>query len=103
MAAVKFISHVKQGDDSWFIELTDTFDDRKVICNNMDEYKKAIEDMGSEYGNDIEVEWIRAKDLTPASIEDILEKMAKLQEEYEKEINEMYNDEHEQGGFNPNE
>ena len=103
MAAVKFISHVQQGDNNWFIELTDTFDDTKVICKDMDEYKKALEDMGSEYGNDIEVQWIRSKNLTPASIEDLLEKMAKMQEEYEKEINEMYNNENEQNGFNPNE
>jgi len=103
MSAVKFISHVKQGDNSWFIELTDTFDDTKVICNDMDEYKKALEDMGSEYGNDIEVQWIRSKNLTPANIEDLLEKMAKMQEEYEQEINEMYNNENEQNGFNPNE
>ena len=104
MAAVKFISYVEPDQiGGWYIKLKDTFDDVEVICKDMDEYKKNLEDMGAEYGNDIEVEWKRSPKLTPASIEDLLEKMAKMQEEYEKEINEMYNDQNEdQTGFNPN-
>ena len=103
MAAVKFISFVEQSEDGgWFIKLTDTFDNNTVVCNNMDEYKQKLQDMGAEYGNDIEVQWQRSKNLTPANIEDLLDKMAKLQEEYSKEIDEMYNNEEEQNGFNPN-
>ena len=104
MAAVKFISYVEpDGLGGWYIKLKDTFDNTEVICKNMDEYKKNLESMGEEYGNDIEVEWNRSNKLTPASIEDLLDKMAKMQEEYEKEINDMYGDKNEQDtGFNPN-
>jgi len=100
MAAVKFISHVEQdGIGNWYIKLTDTFDETTVICKDLDEYKQKIEDMGAEYGNDIEVQWTRSKDLSPANIQDLQEKMAKLQEEYQNEIDELNNNE---GGFNPN-
>ena len=54
--AVKFISHVEQADDGkWFIKLTDTLEEVDVICKDLDEYATKIEQMGSEYGNDIEV------------------------------------------------
>ena len=104
MAAVKFISFVEPDKmGGWYIKLKDTFDNTEVICKDMDEYKKNLEDMGAEYGNDIEVQWKRSNKLTPSSIEDLLDKMAKMQAEYEKEINEMYNDQNEvQSGFNPN-
>ena len=103
MAAVKFISSVEQdGLGSWYIKLTDTFDDVSVICKDLDEYKVKIEDMGAEYGNDIEVVWERSKDLSPANIQDLQEKMAKLQEEYKNEIDELNNKDKDESGFNPN-
>ena len=103
MAAVKFVSYVEQGENGdWYINLTDTYDKRAVRCNTMDEYKKNIEDMGSEYGNDIEVQWIKSKHLTPKNIEDLLDKMAKMQEEYQEEITKMYDENKDESGFNPN-
>ena len=107
MSAVKFISHVEQNNNGgWQIKLTDTFDDTSVVCKDLEQYKEKLEDMGSEYGNDIEVQWTRAKDLSPLHIEELQEKMAKLQEEYQKDIDEMNNKKEEQtndmGGFNPN-
>ena len=103
MAAVKFISSVEQdGLGSWYINLTDTFDDVTVVCKDLDEYKQKIEDMGAEYGNDIEVQWERSKDLSPANIQDLQEKMAKLQEEYKDEIDELNNTNKDESGFNSN-
>ncbi len=104
MSAVKFISHVESdGLGGWFIKLTDTFDNTEVICKDLDEYKEKIEDMGAEYGNDIEVQWTRSQLLTAANYEDIESKMAKLQEEYQEEIDKI-NQKNEEinTGFNPN-
>jgi hypothetical protein len=105
--AVKFISHVDQnGAGEWFIKLTDTLEESSVVCNNMEEYKIKIEELGGEYGGDIEVEWTRSQLLSPANYQDIQEKMAKMQEEYQEEIdkingvNQEANDN--ASGFNPN-
>jgi len=103
MAAVKFISHVEQdGIGGWYIKLTDTFDNTEVVCKDLEEYKQKIEDMGAEYGNDIEVQWTRSKDLSPANIQDLQEKMASLQKEYEDEIKELDSQNSDESGFNPN-
>lgn len=102
--AVKFIAHVS--DDSlgnWFIELTDTLEESSVICKDMNDFKEKLQDMGSEYGNDIEVEWTKSKDLSPKSYQELNEQMAKLQEEYADEIAELNRQSEDyQGGFNPN-
>ena len=64
--AVKFISHVDQnGIGEWFIKLTDTLEESSVICNNIEEYEKQIEEQGAEYGGEIEVVWTRSN--LPAS------------------------------------
>jgi hypothetical protein len=106
MATVKFISYVESDKiGGWYIKLVDTFDNVEVICKDLDEYKQKIEDMGAEYGNDIEVQWVRSKDLTPANIQELQETMAKLQKEYEDEIKQLESDEVDfnNSGFNPNE
>ena len=105
--AVKFISHVDQNDvGEWFIKLTDTLEESTVICNNMEEYTKQIEELGGEYGGDIEVVWTRSQLLTPANYQDIQEKMAKMQEEYQEEIDKINGKNQEaqdnESGFNPN-
>jgi hypothetical protein len=88
--AVKFISHVEEnGLGEWFINLTDTLENETFICNNLDEYKEKIEELGAEYGNDIEVVWTKSKTLSPKNISDLNEKMALLQKEYEQEINQI--------------
>ena len=100
--AVKFISHV-QADKvgGWYIELTDTLEETKVICKDLNEYKTQIEQLGGEYGGDIEVVWTRSQLLTPQNYQDLEEKMAKLQEEYQEEIDKI-NNKNDEGGFNPN-
>ena len=100
--AVKFISYVDQNEDGkWFIKLTDTLAETSVVCNNLEEYEKQIEQQGGEYGNEIEVEWQKSDVLSPANYQDINEKMALMQEKYQKEVDEL-NQNKENEGFNPN-
>ncbi|WP_320034678.1 hypothetical protein [Halarcobacter sp.] len=87
---VKFISHVDEDkDENWFIKLTDTLSDKDAICNNLEEYKEKLEEYSSEYGYDIEVVWTKSKTLSIKNYQDLNEKMALLQKEYENEIDEL--------------
>jgi hypothetical protein len=105
--AVKFISHVEQnGVGEWFIKLTDTLEETDVICNDLEEYAKQIEELGGEYGGEIEVVWTRSNLLSPANHHDLQEKMAIMQEKYQDEIDKINGKVQEEqdntGGFNPN-
>ena len=105
--AVKFISHVDQDKlGNWFIKLTDTLEETDVICKNLEEYQKQIEELGGEYGGEIEVVWTRSQLLTPANYQDLNEKMAILQEKYQDEIDKIngknQEEENDISGFNPN-
>ncbi len=104
--AVKFISYVDQDKlGNWFIKLTDTLEEKDVICKDLEEYQKQIEELGGEYGGEIEVVWTRSQLLTPANYQDLNEKMAILQEEYQEEIDKMNETNNTQNnelsGFNP--
>ena len=105
--AVKFISHVDQdGLGNWFIKLTDTLEESSVLCKDLDEYTNKIEELGAEYGGEIEVVWTRSNLLTPANHQDLQEQMAILQEKYKEEIDRINNKDQEkennESGFNPN-
>jgi len=88
--AVKFISTIKEdGLGNWCIELLDTTDNKKVICKNISLFEDAIEQMGDEYGGDIEVEWKKDDNVTPSHFEEVKIEMAKYQKKYNEEaINE---------------
>jgi len=84
---VKFISHVDQNDNgNWFIKLTDTLENTDVICKDLSEYENKIQELGSEYGGEIEVVWTKSKILSPSNYQDISTKMNILKEKYEEEI-----------------
>lgn len=101
--AVKFISYVdEKSPGDWFIKLTDTLGEKDIICNNLDEYQKNLEEMADDYGNEIEVVWNKSKTLSIKSFNDLSEKMEKLKEEYSSEIDEI-NQPQNNEGFNPNE
>ncbi len=105
--AVKFIAYVDQKEDGgWNIKLTDTYDNVDVICEDLKEFQEKIEDMGSEYGNEIEVVWKKSPKLTPANYTELELAMEKLQEEYKEEIEKINQAKEEnqntQSGFNPN-
>ena len=105
--AVKFISHVEQDElGGWYIKLTDTLEESEVICKDLDEYSKQIEQLGGLYGGEIEVVWTKSKLLTPSNYQELNDKMRSLQEKYQDEINKIneQNSEsnNELSGFNPN-
>ncbi len=100
--AVKFISQVEpNGLGGWFIRLIDTLEESEVVCKDLDEYATNIEELGAEYGGEIEVEWIRDKALSPASIQELQEQMAIMQEKYQEEIDKI-NGKEDSYEFNPN-
>lgn len=68
-----------------YIELKDTTDGRIEICNDLEEFSKKIEELGSDYGGRIdEVKWSADKDVPQSEIDKIKLAMQKYQEEIEK-------------------
>ena len=86
MAGVVFTSIIKVNENNeWYIELTDTTDDRVEICKDIDEYKIKFEAMGEEYGGNIdEVKWSQDANVPPQHIDEIRMEMSKLQAEVEE-------------------
>ncbi len=84
--AVIFESVIKSNPvGRWYIELKDTTeDDRVEFCLDLDEYAQKIEDMGAEYGGDIEVHWSADENVTQQQLNEVRMEMAKFQEEIEK-------------------
>ena len=71
-----------EGPDDWFIELTDTVDNRVEICNDLEEFSTKIEEMGIDYGGKIdEVKWFQDKNITDEQYSEINAGMRKYQEE----------------------
>jgi len=84
--AVKFISTIKEdGLGGWFIELLDTLDNRVATCKDTASYEDAIEQMGDDYGGDIEVEWKKDDNVTIAHFEEVKIEIAKYQQRYNSE------------------
>ncbi len=84
--AVIFESVIKSNPvGRWYIELKDTSEeDRVEFCLDLDEYAQKIEDMGAEYGGDIEVHWSADENVTQQQLNEVRMEMAKFQEEIEK-------------------
>ena len=56
----------------WYIELKDTTEeDSMEICLDINEYAQKIEEMGMEYGGDIEVAWQSDDNVTPVQINEV--------------------------------
>ena len=87
--AVIFESTIKMVEGSkvdWFIELKDCVDDRVAICANLAEYSKKVEELGADYGGNIdEVIWMKADDVPLPVMDNIRFEMSKLQREIEEE------------------
>jgi len=72
----------------WYIELRDTTqEDKFEICLDIEEYAQKIEEMGEEYGGDIEVVWSAEDNVTKEQINEVRMQInayeAKREEEYE--------------------
>lgn len=87
--SVIFESTIKMANGSnedWYIELKDTVDGRVEICADLSEYSKKVEELGAEYGGNIdEVKWLKDENV-PLPVMDIIRfEMSKLQREIEEE------------------
>lgn len=70
---------------NWYIELTDTVDNRVHNCLNIEEFSRQVEIFGNDYGNHIdEVKWSKDDNVPPQAMDEIRELMAKEQEEVER-------------------
>ncbi len=84
--AVVFESLIKVDEEGkWFIELTDTVDERVATCQDLDEYSQKVEDFGADYGGNIdEVKWSKDENVPPHVMDEIRFEMSRQQEELEK-------------------
>jgi len=74
------------GED-WYIELKDTLSGEIEICKNLVEYAKKIEELGANYGGNIdEVRWSKAENVGPHIMDVVRFEMSKLQKEIEEEM-----------------
>ena len=68
----------------WYIELNDTTEeDHMLICLDVNEYAAKIEEIGQEYGNDIEIAWSSADDVSPEQINEVRMQMNAYEAERE--------------------
>lgn len=89
--SVIFEARIKNRSDEpndWFIELTDTVDNRTEICADLEEFSKKIEEMGTDYGGRIdEVRWFQDDNITEEQYSEVNAKMRKYQEEFANDSN----------------
>jgi hypothetical protein len=87
--AVIFESTIKMVEGSredWYIELKDCVDERIELCNSLAEYSKKVEELGADYGGNIdEVIWMKDDDVPLPVMDEIRFEMSKLQREIEEE------------------
>ena len=56
----------------WYIELNDTTEEGHIaICLDINEYAIKIEEIGAEYGGDIDVLWSSENNVTPEQINEV--------------------------------
>lgn len=86
--SVIFEARIKNKGDAphdWFIELTDTVKNNKEVCNNIEEFAKKIEELGSSYNGRIdEVKWFQDDNITQEQYSEVNAGMRKYQEELNK-------------------
>ncbi len=86
MASVTFDSVIKTTPlGIWYIEIRDPEEDRVEICHSIEEYAEKIEDMGAEYGGDVEVAWSAEEDVTKEQINEVRMQMNAYQQKLEDE------------------
>ncbi|PHR56911.1 MAG: hypothetical protein COA44_07325 [Arcobacter sp.] len=88
--SVIFTSTIKMKDkDTWFIELKDMVDNRVELCYDMKEYSEKVEDLGSDYGGNIDsVNWYKDDNVPPHVMDLIRQEMASQKSEIEEKLGE---------------
>jgi hypothetical protein len=83
-----FISKIEVNEtSSWQIRIIDVLEKKEVVCYSIDEYALKIEEMGEDYGSDIEVSWQRDENLSIKQFNEIEKQMKKYQEELKQNEN----------------
>ncbi len=71
----------------WYIELNDTTKDNHMeICLDVNEYAIKIEEIGAEYGGDIDIVWSAEDNVTPEQINEVRMQMNAYEIEREREL-----------------
>ncbi|HIP20733.1 MAG TPA: hypothetical protein EYG70_06385 [Sulfurimonas sp.] len=83
--AVVFEARVKRAvNNTWYIELIDTVDNRLEMCKNIDVFEEKIELLGQDYGGNIdEVRWLKDDDVSPQMMDELRMQMSKVKVEVE--------------------
>jgi len=69
----------------WYIELNDTTEEGHMeICLDINEYAVKIEEIGAEYGGDIEVSWSADDGVTDVQINEVRMQMNAYEAEIEQ-------------------
>ena len=86
--SVIFEALVKNSEDGgWFIELKDTTDGRMVICKDLSEFEKKIQELGDDYGGRVdEVNWISDESLSPQNEQKLRVGMMEYHEKYKDQL-----------------
>ena len=86
--SVVFEARIKNRGESphdWFIELIDTVSSRKEVCNDIEEFSKKIEELGSAYNGQIDqVKWSKDDNITQDQYSEVNAYMRKYQAELNK-------------------
>lgn len=85
MAAVVFESVIRTNPAGrWYIELIDTSEeDKREFCLDIDEFAQKIEEMGAEYGGDVEVRWGADEEVSQQQINEVRIGIARWEEAQE--------------------
>ncbi|CAA6805677.1 MAG: Unknown protein [uncultured Sulfurovum sp.] len=71
----------------WYIELSDTFKEmtpeNRVICVDIHDYAQKVEQMGSEYGEEVQVAWSSADGVTVEQIHEVRQQIMAYEAEIE--------------------
>jgi len=84
--SVVFEARIKMNeDDSWYIQLKDTVDERVASCATIEELESKIEEFGQDYGGHVdEVKWLKDDDVLPPVMDEIRLKMAEQRSKIEE-------------------
>jgi hypothetical protein len=81
---VIFKANIQEDENlKWSIKLTDTTDNSEQICNDLKDFFTKLEQMGADYGSDIEMQWSKDVNVSDDSFKQIHNQMAKYKEEVE--------------------
>ena len=89
--SVIFTSTIKMldgSDEEWYIELKDMVDSRVINCKNLEEYEQKIEELGQDYGGNIDaVNWYKDANVAEYVMDDVRLQMSKFEKPEEVKNN----------------